>query len=345
MTTQQDQPRGPGEHAKASWRLGCFSEYGRLRAVVVGSLEDLAYPAWSRNVRYLSGPIKELLMSAAGREVDVRRQAPELWQALSEDVERLVQTFSDYGVDVLRPRPFTSAETGYLSDLQGGHSLLYPADPTYVLGHHVIETCIRRPFRRKEVWATRAVLAPHIDADPDARHVAIPRAELGPAGAEGAGPFLEGGDIIMVGHDVLCGHTDLTSNRAGVSWLSRYLEPFGYRVHPVPVHGDWLHLLGVLCLLREGLAMAYMPALDGTLPGPIGDWDVIEIDEHEARMLGTVGMNLDERRHLIDERLERVIGRLSDHGMEPIPVQVESLSQWGGAVRCVTLPIARDAVR
>ena len=42
MTTQQDQPRGPGEHAKAPWRLGCFSEYGRLRAVVVGSLEDLA---------------------------------------------------------------------------------------------------------------------------------------------------------------------------------------------------------------------------------------------------------------------------------------------------------------
>ncbi len=254
-----------------------------------------------------------------------------------------MQTFRDHSVDVLRPRPFTRAETGYLSNLQGGHSLLYPADPTYVLGHHVIETCIRRPFRRKEVWAIRSVLQPYIDSDPEARHVAIPRAELGAAGAEGVGPFLEGGDIIMVGSEVLCGYTDLTSNRAGVDWLARYLEPFGYRVRPVQVHGTWLHLLGVMCVLREGLAIVHMPALAGKLPAAISDWDVIEINEAEARMLATVGMNLDERRHLVDERLTRVIEKLIEHGMEPVPVEVEALSQWGGAVRCVTLPIARDA--
>ena len=32
-----------------------------------------------------------------------------------------------------------------------------------------------------------------------------------------------------------------------------------------------------------------------------------------------------------------------DRGMEPIPVDVRSLSAMGGAVRCVALPIARDA--
>ena len=166
---------------------------------------------------------------------------------------------------------------------------------------------------------------------------------MGVAGHEGGGPFLEGGDIIIVGQDVLCGNTDLTSNAAGSAWLRRYLEPFGYRVHPVPVTGTWLHLLGVMCLLREGLAMAYLPALGGTLPAPIADWDVIELTEQETRMLATVGMNLDARRHLIDARLERVIGELERHGMEPIPIDVEHLSVWGGAVRCVTLPISRAA--
>lgn len=327
-----------------SFQLGCHSEYGRLDAVVVGRTDGLRYPAFNRNIRYLSGEIAELLSSAPpGGSVDVRESAPRLWEQLTEAVERVAGTFTHNGVTVLRPRPFAPEERAYLGELQEGASLLYPADPIYVLGKHVIETCIRRPFRRKEAWATRTVLQPLIDADPEARHVASPRAELGPAGHEGAGPFLEGGDIIIVGQDVLCGNTDLTSNAAGSAWLRRYLEPFGYRVHPVPVTGTWLHLLGVMCLLREGLAMAYLPALGAGLPGPIADWDVIELTEEETRMLATVGMNLDERRHLIDARLERVIGELQRHGMEPIPIDVEHLSAWGGAVRCVTLPISRAA--
>jgi glycine amidinotransferase len=327
-----------------SFQLGCHSEYGRLNAVVVGRTDGLRYPAFNRNIRYLSGEIAELLSSAPpGGSVDVRENAPQLWEQLTEAVERVVDTFTENGVTVLRPRPFAPEERTYLGELQEGASLLYPADPIYVLGKHVIETCIRRPFRRKEAWATRTVLQPLIDADPEVRHVASPRAELGVAGHEGAGPFLEGGDIIVIGQDVLCGNTDLTSNAAGSAWLRRYLEPFGYRVHAVAVTGTWLHLLGVMCVLREGLAMAHLPALGGALPAPIADWDLIEITEEEARMLATVGMNLDARRHLIDARLERVIGELERHGMEPIPVDVEHLSAWGGAVRCVTLPISREA--
>lgn len=97
-----------------------------------------------------------------------------------------------------------------------------------------------------------------------------------------------------------------------------------------------------MCLLREGLVMAHLPALGGELPAPVRDWELIEIDEAQARMLATVGMNLDERGHLVDRRLTRVFDELVDHGMEPVPVEVDALSQWGGAVRCVTLPIARD---
>lgn len=342
MTTAAGQ-RTSQEDAGPSFELGCHSEYGTLEAVVVGRADDLAYPAWNRNVRYLDGEIKRLLSSADGGAVNIREAAPELWQALADDVDRVVAMFESNGVTVLRPRTFTELELGYLDALQGGHSLLYPADPIYVLGKHVIETCIRRPFRRKESWATRDVLMPHIERDPEARHIAIPRAQLGVAGHEGPGPFLEGGDIIVLGDKILCGNTDLTSNSAGSDWLARYLAPFGYAVHPVQVHGTWLHLLGVLCLLREGLAMAHMPALGGRLPDPIADWEVIEVDEDEARLLATVGMNLDARRHIIDHRLTRVIDELDRHDMEPVPIEIDTLAQWGGAVRCVTLPIARAA--
>jgi glycine amidinotransferase len=329
--------------SQRSYELGCHSEYGRLEAVMVGRVDGLAYPAFNRNIRYLQGRIKDLLEGPPGTAVDVQARSPEIWEELRADVERVVELFEANGIEVLRPRPYEPLETGYLSELQGGHSQLYPADPVYVLGKHVIETCIRRPFRRKEAWPIRDVLMELIENDPDARHVAIPRAQPGPAGDEGPGPFLEGGDIIMVGDIVLCGNTDLTSNAAGSEWLRRYLAPFGYKVHPVQVHGTWLHLLGVLCLLREGLAIAHMPALGGRLPEPLRDWDVIEIDEPEARLLATVGMNLDPERHIVDHRLTRVIAELERHGVEPVPIEIDTLAEWGGGVRCVTLPIARAA--
>jgi hypothetical protein len=60
-----------------SFELGCHSEYGQLDAVVVGRTDGLRYPAFNRNIRYLSGEIAELLSSAPpGTSVDVRQHAP-----------------------------------------------------------------------------------------------------------------------------------------------------------------------------------------------------------------------------------------------------------------------------
>ena len=323
--------------------FGVFSEYGQLHEVMVGRLDDFAYPAWNPNIRYLSGEIAELLRGAEGDAINVRERAPEIFERTSRQLENVAATFESHGVKVCRPRPFTEEEKVYLSYLQGGHSLLYPADPVFVLGKHVIETCIRRPFRRKEAWAIRDVIMPSIEADPEMRHVAMPRAQPLKAKGEGPGPFLEGGDLIIYGDTVMVGNGVLCSNDKGCAWLRRYLEPSGYKIHPVEIRGAYLHLLGVMCLLREGLAMAYMPALGNQLPDPVKDWDVIQITEDECRALATVGMNLDQTRHMIDSRFTRIIAELERRGMEPVPMPMEHLSDWGGAVRCVTLPLARAA--
>jgi hypothetical protein len=60
-----------------------------------------------------------------------------------------------------------------------------------------------------------------VENDPEAYHVAVPqpapRCEFG----GGPGPFLEGGDIIANGHDVIVGMGDVCSNLAGAKWLAR----------------------------------------------------------------------------------------------------------------------------
>ncbi len=182
-----------------------------------------------------------------------------------------------------------------------------------------------------------------IEGDPEARHVAIPAALPYTPSGEGPGPILEGGDIIVTGKDILVGESPIASNRSGTNWLKRYIEPHGYQVHPVPMQGDLLHLLGAMCLLREGLLMVYRPALLNGLPEPVKDWEAIELSEHEARSFATVGVSLDEKTYLLPAGNNRVADELGRRGIEPIPVPSDEISFWGGSLRCSTLPLSRDS--
>jgi len=323
--------------------FGVHSEYGKLRTVVVGSACDLALPPWGPDLCHYN---PELTAALTGRTqpLDIERAMPERYAQACEQIESLVATYERHGVEVHRPRRFTEEEKRYLADLQPGCAQLYPADPVYVLGNHFLELNIRRAYRRKEVFPLHDLLLPFVERAPESRHVAIPPARPYTPSGEGPGPFLEGGDILICGEDILVGqHEQLCSNRVGIDWLARYLDPYGYRVHAMPLQGSFLHGLGVMCLLREGLLMAYLPALVEGLPAPVKDWEVIELGAEEAGSFATVGVSLDEKTHLIEAANERVIGELDKRGIEPIPLPMSEVGFFGGSIRCSTLPLSRDA--
>lgn len=318
--------------------LGNHSEYGRLREVIVGSAQDLTLPPFSKDLGHYNDELRAALEGAGGEPLSIQAHFPERWEKTCEQIEGVVKTYQDNGVTVHRLRPYTAQEKTYLAGLQRGYSQLYPADPVFMLGDHFIELNIRRAYRRKEVFPIRDTVLPLLDK---AHYVAMPHAVPATSG-DGQGPFLEGGDILIVGNDVIVGSGSLCSNREGIDWLRRYVAPHGYNVHPLPIKGDILHALGVLCLLREGLAMAHLPALADGLPPPIANWDIIEVTEEEMWAHATVGVSLDDKRHLIDDRHRRVMDELDRRGIEPVPVACDAISFWGGTIRCVTLPLTRD---
>jgi N-dimethylarginine dimethylaminohydrolase len=98
-----------------------------------------------------------------------------------------------------------------------------------------------------------------------------------------------------------------------------------------------------MCLIREGLLLAYRPALVEGLPSPVKDWEVIDLSADEARNFATVGVSIDEKTHLIGDTNTRVIDELDKRGVEPIPMPAEDIGFFGGSLRCSTLPISRDA--
>jgi len=323
--------------------FGSHSEYGTLREVIVGSPDDLTLPPFSKDLGHYNDELRSVLEATGNKPLSVREHFPERWLETCNQMEGIAKTFEDNGVTVHRLRAYTEEEKSYLGFLQQGHSQLYPADPVFVIGNHFMEINIRRAYRRKEVFPIRDIMLPMIEADPDIHYVAMPPARPWSPSGEGPGPFLEGGDILINGTDLIVGMGNLCSNQAGIDWLKRYIEPYGYTVHAMPIKGDILHALGITCLLREGLMMAYMPALAEGLPEPLKDWDVIELTHEEMMAHATVGVSLDDKRYMIDPHHNRVMDELYKRGVEPIPTPSDAIGYWGGAIRCITLPLKRDA--
>lgn len=328
--------------AESTHKFGVHSDYGRLREAVVGILDDFTLPPFDPALVHYNAELREALEATGGKPLRVKAAFPERYEKTQEQLEAVVAVYDARGVEVHRPRPYSEEEKEYLGFLQGGHALLYPADPVYVLGNHFLEINIRRAYRRKEVFPLRDAVMPLIAHDPEARHAAMPPAQPFTPSGGGPGPYLEGGDIMIYGKDIIVGESDIASNRAGTDWLKRYLEPYGYQVHPMPMRGSFLHALGVMCLLREGLLMAYLPPLVDGLPEPVKDWEVIELTEQEARTFATVGVSLDEKTYMLPAGHNRVIDELDRRGVEPVPVPADQIGFWGGSIRCATLPVARD---
>lgn len=322
--------------------FGSHSEFGTLREAVVGSAQGLHLPPFGKDLSHYNEELRSALLANGKRPLDAASAFPERFERTVEQMEGVVATYEKFGVKVHRPRPFTDEETQYLGALQQGWSQLYPADPVFVIGKHYLEISIRRAYRRKEVFPLRDLVLPMIEADAEAHHVAMPQSRPWTPSGEGPGPFLEGGDILIHGNDLIVGEGELCSNAAGIAWLRRYIERYGYRVHPMPIKGPILHALGVMCLLRDGLLMAYLPALAEGLPEPLRGWEVIEITEEEMARHATVGVSLDERHYMIDPRFNRLMDELGKRGIEPVPTPCDAIGFWGGAIRCITLPLRRD---
>ena len=321
--------------------FGAYTDFGRLRAAIVGSADGLALPPFNPTLHHYNDEVQAALRRSGDQALLVAEVMPERWHKTVEQLDQLAALYESNGVQVYRPRPYSEEETEYLAHLQPGHSLLYPADPVYTLGKRYFELNIRRAYRRKEVFPLREIVAPMISSDAEASHVVMPAPQPFEPSSGGPGPYLEGGDIICYQNHVFVGESDIASNRAGTDWLESHITP-EYQMHRMPMKGTVLHLLGAMVLIREGLLILYRDELNCDLPEPLKDWDVIEISEAEARAYATVGVRLDDERYIIPAGLHRVNEELDRRGVQPIPIDFEHVGYWGGCVSCATQAISRD---
>ncbi|GLZ78598.1 amidinotransferase [Actinorhabdospora filicis] len=311
------------------------SEFAPLRTVVLARCE-LAVPApppGSPELRFLREGAAE--RNSLGR--DLREADPARHAAWEREREAFGAVLAAHGVEVLRPRLLTEEEKRTGTD---GYANFFSRDPFFTVGGHVIEGSLRLRHRRREILPIRDILDERV-LPADCSYVAVPRPGIATAGGDEPGPFLEGGDVLVLGKRVFVGASGLASNERGARWLRKLLEPRGYTVELVPLHDHILHLDCALGLIREGLLVHCPEAMPGGLPESLRGWDAVTVTFDQATSLATNGLPITPGVYVTDPEFAFLGDRLAEHGVRVEYVDFAITRSFGGSFRCSTQALLR----
>ena len=140
---------------------------------------------------------------------------------------------------------------------------------------------------------------------------------------------LDGGDLLRVGKTIYAGLTT-RSNRGGVAQLRSIVADYGYAVEPVRTTGC-LHLKSAVTEVAPGLLLINPDWVNGAV---FGDCELLAIDPAEPHAANALRV----ADHLVfPASFPRTLDRLTDHGIDVVPVDVSELQKAEGAVTCCSL--------
>jgi N-dimethylarginine dimethylaminohydrolase len=316
--------------------FGAHHEWDRLREVVIGlsPAEDFIV-FHEESMRWQTPEAAEFSRSHAGEPllgVD-----PEWAARMERQLDALAERVAREGVTVHRPERLQGAERTFLAP-NGAGTQLFARDPMIVVGDHAIEGSLRIQCRQRERFGLRAHLQ-KAAIERGARWTSVPLGWLN--GVDG--PFLEGGDTLLNGREVYVGMSGCASDMAGVDWLQALLGD-QYRVIPVALRSDVLHLDNALALIRPGLLVWCPDRLIDGLPMSLRDWEAITVSKAESVRLATNILVLDEGCVIADSDNARVIGELRQQRLDVIPLPFDGPIRLGGGLRSAHHPLWREGI-
>ncbi len=319
-------------------RIYVESEFAPLRTVVL-TQSEVSIPKGGmsgKNTSFL--PKGSTSMLEGGEDFGVA--FPDMQAAWELERETLGAVLIKHGVQVLRPRKLTAAEKATAG--ADGYSNFFVRDPFFTVGKHVIEGSLRFLHRRKEILPVRGLLEGHVYSA-DSIYVAAPQPAVADAGDEtlGLGPFIEGGDVLVLGKQVFVGNSGLASNTQGVKWLRKLLAPSDYQVQEVRLHPEILHLDCALGLVRDGLMVVCPDAFLDGIPSALSQWDRIPVTLNQAGQLATNGLPISPEIYVTDPVFEKIGSQLERRGIKVEYVDFKISRSFGGAFRCSTQALLR----
>ncbi|MEC1177881.1 arginine deiminase family protein [Metasolibacillus meyeri] len=316
------------------------SEFAPLKRVVLAQSE-FAFAAVNNGVddEFLTAESLELYK---GVDIDGKNYKdifPERQQAWQEERANLKKVLEKYGVEVLLPRMLTDyeKELGHAD----GYSNFFTRDPFFTVGNMLIEGSLRFPHRRNEILPVRNILVEEANKH-RCLYVSTPKPDISLGHDSEEGPFLEGGDVLVLDKTIYVGNSGLASNSNGVQWLKNLTNNFGYEVIEVPLHHTILHLDCALSIVREGLIIACEEAFLNGIPEQFKHWDKINVTLEQASHLATNGLPINDHVYITDYEFDFIGAALETRGIKVEYIDFKISRSFGGSFRCSTQPLLRN---
>lgn len=316
------------------------SEFAPLKKVVLAQSEFI-FPEREESNNdgtFLAEESLDLYASVdtAGKDYkDVFPERQEQWEKEREEFKKVLEK---YGVEVLLPRLLTEQEREIGKEY--GCCNFFVRDPFFTVGSSIIEGSLRFLHRRNEIFPIRDTLAAEA-YNSDAFYLSVPKPDISEGLHAETGPFLEGGDILVLDRTIFVGNSGQASNHNGYLWLKSYLSHWGYEVIEVPLKKEVLHLDCALSLVREGLMIVCEEAFLNGIPEQLRNWDKISVPYKDIAYLAINGLPINESTYVLDPQFEYIAEQLKDRGITVEYVDFRISRSFGGSFRCSTQPIVR----
>ncbi len=328
--------------------VSVYDEYGELKDVIIGIAPEPDDPFFKlhpgddyNTFSWMKPETIKFVKEVSGKSW--KESYGDVYDKLVEEVEGLVQILKDRGVRVRRPDRLRDADRTYIHPMI---DQIWPRDCMCTAGENVIVSSLRIPWKRKQQFAFASIYMPMM-ADGKCFYFSAPQASMDVYSTkevqkevEGLSVLIDGGDFMPHGNEVFLG-IGHGSNMLGAAFAQSVLGG-RYKVHPIKMTPDSLHLDCAMSLLRPGLALICREWIKSELPESIRDWTFIDVTPQEAASLGCNGLPLNPETALIGAQHKRIIKQVRAHKHEVIEVPYSVPSFMGGALRCSSQPILRE---
>lgn len=356
--------------------VNSWNEWDTLREMVVGSATGAYFeptePGTRPQIRnrpdtpFPSGPKSDEAIAAANEELD-----------------GLARLLESQGVTVRRPEAYDFGRplrTPHF-EVENQYCAVCPRDVMITLGNEILEATMSRRARYFEYEPYRKLVYAYWEADPRMSWAVAPKPTMADAmyredfwewpieerhARMHAAEFcitqrevvFDAADMSRFGRDVIV-QESMTTNRAGIRWLKRHLEPRGLRVHPVHFPLDFFpsHIDCTFVPLRPGLVLSNpdrpirasqrdMFDRNGwrliDAPEPVLDNDQMPDYCQSSKWLSMNVLSISPTKVICEEQEKPLQDLLYGLGFDVFPVPFRNVFEYGGSLHCATWDIRRD---
>ena len=354
--------------------VSSWNEWDPLEEVVVGSADGACFEPTEPGCRPT--------VRGGGGAFPTGPKPAEMIARANEELDGLAALLTSRGVRVRRPSTvdFATAVSAPTFDVANQYCAVCPRDVIVTIGSEIIEATMSRRARYFEFLAYRDLVYRYWNSDDRVRWTTAPRPSMRdemyreefwsiPLEERYARMHsfefcisqdevvFDAADMSRFGRDVFV-QESMTTNRAGIRWLRRHLEPQGIRVRPVHFPLDLFpsHIDCTFVPLRPRLVLTNpdRPLLDGedrlfiengwklvNAPEPTTGNDGMPRYCQSSKWLSMNVLSISPTEVICEERETPLHALLDSLGFEVLTVPFRHVFEYGGSLHCATWDVRR----